>query len=408
MQRQGDGIGKVGIGIGEVGNIKAHILIGRVHGQGLIVHIGSNAALCHLDNDVISLLSGNAGNAGNVQMTGGLMYIRVMGHGFHTQRTQRGIEHADDLLAALQHAGIALHLHQAQSSCHVGHITLVPGANNVILPSTQLGLCQGILGLTMEAQQLQLLIDGFIFNTFQGAPCQSAAFRGGKVLHRMEREGGEVCQATGRLTLTGSTEGMGGICHNGYATQRGLDLSARNKQVLLAFHDFIQPVIVTGNTCQIHRDDGLGIGSNCCLHLVIVHLKGILLGINQNDLCAYMVNDGSRRSVGIRRSDDLIAGAYAQNTQSHLRTGGLGVQTHCLLRAAIGSYLTFQFLGSGAGGNPAGTQCVAYFINFRFRNIGRAKRNFHHNKHLTLLVFYLYQPGIRNGLPNIHRSAAFT
>ena len=64
----------------------------------------------------------------------------------------------------------------------------------------------------MERQELKLMVDILIGNTGDGIPGQRTALGSGKVLHRMEREGGKIRQCSDRLSLPRCIEGMGGIC----------------------------------------------------------------------------------------------------------------------------------------------------------------------------------------------------
>ena len=47
----------------------------------------------------------------------------------------------------------------------------------------------------MEGQELKLMVDILIGNTGDGIPGQRTALGSGKVLHRMEREGGKIRNA---------------------------------------------------------------------------------------------------------------------------------------------------------------------------------------------------------------------
>ena len=62
------------------------------------------------------------------------------------------------LTTTLQHTLVTVHLNQTDGSHYVCHIALIPGTDDIILPGTQLRLSQGILVLTMQAQQLSLAI----------------------------------------------------------------------------------------------------------------------------------------------------------------------------------------------------------------------------------------------------------
>ena len=57
--------------IGIVPNVKAQVLIRRQQGQGLIMHIGGHAPLCHFLDDLVALGQGLAGEPRQVQMATG-------------------------------------------------------------------------------------------------------------------------------------------------------------------------------------------------------------------------------------------------------------------------------------------------------------------------------------------------
>ena len=86
VQRQTDLIGVVGLGIGEMGDVKAQILVSGVHGQGLVVDIAGDAPLGHFGDDLIALLRSDTGDPGQIQMTGGLVLFAVMLQNLDTQR----------------------------------------------------------------------------------------------------------------------------------------------------------------------------------------------------------------------------------------------------------------------------------------------------------------------------------
>ena len=86
------------------------------------------------------------------------MLLVIMIQHSHVQRFQCLIITLNHLASTLQHTLITLHLHQSDSNHNIRHVTLIPSADNVILPNSELSLSQSILVLTMQTQQLCLTI----------------------------------------------------------------------------------------------------------------------------------------------------------------------------------------------------------------------------------------------------------
>ena len=71
MEREGDEVMIIVIGVREVLDIPAEGFIGRHHGDGLIVHIGRYAAFRHLDDDFVALLHCLVEQTGDVEVATG-------------------------------------------------------------------------------------------------------------------------------------------------------------------------------------------------------------------------------------------------------------------------------------------------------------------------------------------------
>ena len=110
MQRQGDEVFIVVVSIGIVSDIEAHGLVGRHHGQGLIVDVAGHAPLRHPQDDLIALLFPDAGGPRQVQVAGAGIVRGKVGQGPDAQRVQGFIIALDQLMPPLQQAGIALQL----------------------------------------------------------------------------------------------------------------------------------------------------------------------------------------------------------------------------------------------------------------------------------------------------------
>ena len=106
----------MGIGIGEVFDVKTQVLIGRMHRQRLIVDVAGNAGFGHFNDDLVALLGRNTRDLCQIQMARGLMFVGIMLQHLYTQGFQDSIVFADDLLSAAKHFGITLQLLQANGS----------------------------------------------------------------------------------------------------------------------------------------------------------------------------------------------------------------------------------------------------------------------------------------------------
>ena len=193
----------------------------------------------------------------------------------------------------------------------------------------------------------------------------------------MERKCRKICNTANGFSVPLGPKCMSCISQNRDATNGSLNGIGRHKKFFFAPYNFKNAIIVAGNTRQIHRNDGLGFGSDPIAQLIIIHLKGILLGIHQHRSRTHMTNDRSCGSIGVCSGDDFVTGADTQHPQSHFRTCSLGIQAHCPIDTAISCHLTFQFLGSGTRCDPAGAQRIGYFLDLQFRNIRRRKGNIH-------------------------------
>ena len=274
----------------------------------------------------------------------------------HVQRFQCLIITLYHLASALQHTLITLHLHQSDSSHHIRHVTLIPCADNVILPSSELSLSQSIFVLTMQTQQLCLAIKilspslslnlrhtteriihilvqvlHHLLITERQIPRQGPPLSSSEVLHSMERERREVGNCSHHLSLARSTKGMGSIAADSNTTKHLLQVGLRSKHLLLAFHDTIQSVVIARNTSQVNRNNCLGIRSDSLLYCLIVHLKAILLHIHKHQLGTNMLHNRSTCCIGIGRHNHLVALTNAQQSKSHLTTSSLRVKAYSLL-----------------------------------------------------------------------------
>lgn len=125
VQGQGDFVFKLGKGIGIVPHIKAQILIGRQQGQGLIMHIGGHALLCHFLDDLAPLGHGLARKPGQIQMAAGNLVLPEMGCMLHAAIGQQLIIQPHQTVPFFQQTRIAPQLGKTDARHDVRHIALI-------------------------------------------------------------------------------------------------------------------------------------------------------------------------------------------------------------------------------------------------------------------------------------------
>ena len=99
---------------------------------------------------------------------------------------------------------IPFQLGQAQRRHNIGHVALKIWRDNIVLPGPQFGFRQSVFILPMQREQHKLLIDISVIHARDIPPGNRAAFSGGQVFNRMEREGGEIRNFTSDFSLPGS------------------------------------------------------------------------------------------------------------------------------------------------------------------------------------------------------------
>lgn len=170
---------------------------------------------------------------------------------------------------------------------------------------------------------------------------------------------------------------MSSICHNSNSANLFLYLIIRVEEVLFARNDSENTIIITWNTAEIYQNDDLGLLRDSSFQCFIIHLQRILLAVHQNELCTHMTNNRCRCCVCIGRNNNFVPLIYPKNTKSCLSTCRLRVQANSLRYANPLCYFFLKQLCLRTCGNSAGTERIAYFIDFRFRNVRRRKRDIH-------------------------------
>ena len=166
----------------------------------------------------------------------------------------------------------------------------------------------------------------------------------------MERERREISYCSHHLSLARCTKGMGSITTDSYTAYHLLQVCLRSKDILLAFHNTIQSVVVARDTSQVHRNNRLSIRSDGLLHSLIVHLQAILLHIDKDKRSPNMLHHRSTCRVGIGRHYHLVTFAYAQQPQRHFGTSRLRVQAYRLVHTHKFGYTSLASASVISGG----------------------------------------------------------
>ena len=138
----------------------------------------------------------------------------------------------------------------------------------------------------------------------------------------MEGKGGEIRNGAYPLAVIFCAERMRGIRQNKDTPNGLLKCVRRAKQRPFPLHDLINPVIITGNTAEVHRHNRLSFFRDCSFQPVIVHLKRILCRVHHHQLSTHMAHHTGGGSISVSAGDDLITRAYAKQAQRHLRGRG--------------------------------------------------------------------------------------
>ena len=188
-----------------------------------------------------------------------------------------------DFFSSGKHIRIPLKLHQTYGSADIRHIALIPGALYIILPGSDFGLCQGILGLAMQAVELILMIYFFIIYTGYIPPRCCTALCGSKILNRMERKRCKVRNASYLSALIYRAYSMCSILndkHPAYCLlypSSQIGIPGRLKTGFLPLHYIHYPVIVTRDSSQVYGYYSLCLFIYHAFQGIIVKLRRIRL-----------------------------------------------------------------------------------------------------------------------------------
>ena len=192
----------------------------------------------------------------------------------------------------------------------------------------------------------------------------------------MEGEAGEIRQAACFPAVIGSAEPVGAVGQYDYPAKGLLYFIGGSEERPFPFHDLIYPVIIAGYAGDIHRNNRLGLFSDCRLQLVIIHMVTTRRGVHQLQRCADMTDHAGGSRVGIGAGDDLVTRTDAKHMKRQLHGRRRGIQANRPVCSAVGGDFFFKQLGLRAGRDPAGTQNLHDLVNLQLSDVGRRKIHF--------------------------------
>ena len=165
----------------------------------------------------------------------------------------------------------------------------------------------------MQAEKLQPLIDLIVADPRNRSPCQGTALRSGEIFYRMKAESGKVGNTSNHFPMPCCSKRMRGIRTNSDPSDRLLNLICWTEQMLFAFHNIKDPIIIAGYPAQIDRNDHFGLIGNRFLQRIVIHFKSVLLRVDQLQRSSDMTDHRRRRGIGICRGNHLIPGTNTEN-----------------------------------------------------------------------------------------------
>ena len=134
---------------------------------------------------------------------------------------------------------------------------------------------------------------------------------------------------------------------------------------------------VEGVSKRVRQHDSLCALVDTCCHLFIIHLKRILLRVNESDRGANMAYHTGCCRIGVGCCDHFISTAYAKNLKDRFQAGCSRIEAHGLFCAAGLGNLFFKQLGACPCCYPTGEKGCSYFLGFLHGDIWWRKWNSH-------------------------------
>lgn len=189
--------------------------------------------------------------------------------------SQHFIITVDNLLAAAQYFGVTFQLYQSDTGHDICHVAFEIRSDNIVLPCTELCFGQCILILAVKGQKLKLLVKPFVVDSRNRAPSQCSTFCCGEIFYRMERKRGKISNLSTHFTVPFCSKCMSRICKNNYSTNRVLQLVGWLEQLFFIVCNRENTIVITNDSCQIHRNDDFCPGRDSLRQLLIIHFERI-------------------------------------------------------------------------------------------------------------------------------------
>ena len=301
-----------------------------------------------------------------------MLGVEVIQH-LNAKRFDRSVITGNNIPSALQDMRIPLKLRQPERRRHIGHIALVPQPHDIVFPVARTGFGKRVFGLSVQAEQLELMVKRLAVNRRREHPGNRAALGGCEILDRVETEAGEIRHRSDHFAVPFCPQRVRRVRADRHSADRPLQVVGRLEQVLFPLRDFKNAGIIAGNAAQIHGNDSLCALVDRSFQRVVVHLHVVLLRIDQHNFCAHMVDHRCRSGVGIGGHHNLVALSHAQYAKHQFRAGCLRIQTNAFFGSDPFRKFFFQFFGSRTGCDPTGAKRCANLLDFHLGNIGGAE-----------------------------------
>ena len=273
--------------------------------------------------ELVAVLVVLADEADKVEVTTAAVVLVAVVEHLDRQILQLLVVELYELVTSFEDLVVSRELGYAESRENVGHITFILCVNYVVFPRSDLVLGVRVLGLAVEREEHVLLVHPVLVDRLMRTVNSGSAFRGGHVLYGVEAEIREVRDLAAHLALAHCAESVRTVGDDKYPAELLLQLVLRFEHALLTLDRLEDTVVVADDSREVNRDDRLCVVVDRRFHLVVVHLKAAAFAVDHNGLRADVIDNGRRGGVCIGRKDNLVAGAYSEDSESQLRTGGL-------------------------------------------------------------------------------------
>ena len=188
------------------------------------------------------------------------------------------------------------------------------------------------------------------------------------------------------------------ICNYCRTSKLFLKAAGGPEQIAFSLNNFINSVIITHHSAQIHRNDRLCPFRNGLLQLVIVHFIRPRSSIHQHKACAHMDHRAGRCGVSISTGNNLVPFPDAQHSENQFQAGSGRIKAYSLFAPAECSCRRLELFSFGAGCDPAAAHHIRHRRDFQLGDVRRGKQ----------YVFHVQLPPCRHLLiqPRLHKAGS--